>query len=220
MASNENVSNSAANTKKIVSLGLILFAVTAITGIILGIVHDITLEPIRVTQERLKVEALVGSLPEADSFSPLEIVNDADPIVTDVQEAKKGNDPGGYCVTVTPKGYAGAIEVVVGITQTGGVRAIRILNQGETPGLGAKSAESAFFGQYENKTAPKLSVVKVEPTGADQIQAISGATITSNAGTLGVNTALSSGRKNLAEGHPLPDDFDTTSGATEITEDK
>jgi electron transport complex protein RnfG len=220
MASNATISNSAANTKKIVSLGLILFAVTAITGIILGVVHDITLEPIRITQERLKVEALAGSLPEADSFSPVELVSDSDPIVKDVQEAKLGGEPAGFCLTVAPRGYGGLVEIVIGITKTGGVRAIRILSQNETPGLGAKAANPTFYLQYENKIAPVLSVVKTDPTAPNQIQAISGATITSNAVTLGVNTALSYWRKNLAEGHPLPDDFDATSAATQTTEEE
>lgn len=192
--------NGAKNTKKIVSLGLILFTVTAITGLILGFVHEITAGPIQKTQERLKTEALAAALPEADSFSPLEVAGKSDAIVKDVQEAKKAGNPAGYCITVTPKGYAGPVELVVGITSEGGVRAIRILNQSETPGLGAKAPLPFFSGQFDNKKVEKLTVVKAPPSTLDQIQAISGATITSDAVVTGVNAALDYWKKNLAGG--------------------
>lgn len=195
-----NGGNGTKNTKKIVSLGLILFTVTAITGLILGFVHEITAGPIQKTQERLKTEALAGSLPEANAFAPIEIAGGADATLKEVQEAKNEGNTVGYCITVTPKGYAGPIELVVGITSDGTVRAIRILNQSETPGLGAKAPLPPFSGQFDNKKIEKLTVVKAPPSAPDQIQAISGATITSSAVTDGVNTALDYWKKNLAGG--------------------
>ena len=192
--------NGTKNTKKIVSLGLILFTVTAITGLILGFVHEITAGPIQKTQERLKMEALAAALPESDSFTLVAVTSGSDPILKDVQEARKGETSVGYCITVTPKGYAGPIELVVGITSEGEVRAIRILNQSETPGLGAKAPLPPFSGQFDNKKVEKLTVVKTPPSAPDQIQAISGATITSDAVATGVNTALEYWKKNLAGG--------------------
>lgn len=193
-------SDSRGKMKKIVSLGFILFTVTAITGLILGVVHDITALPIQKTQERLKKEALATALPEADDFSQIQMKQGASEIVKEVQEARKGSLPAGYCVTATPKGYAGTIEIVVGITVEGKLRAISILNQSETPGLGAKAPQPAFSGQFENKDVEKLIVVKSSPGTAGEIQAISGATITSNAVTDGVNEALSYWRENLRGG--------------------
>lgn len=187
-------------TRKIVSLGLILFTVTAVTGLILGFVHEITAGPIQQTQERLKMEALSGALPEAESFTPLEVAEGSGETLVEVQEAAGAGGTVGYCVTVTPKGYAGPIEIVVGITGEGAVRAIRILNQSETPGLGAKAPLPSFSGQFDDKQAEKLTVVKAPPSAPDQIQAISGATITSTAVTDGVNTALDYWKKNLAGG--------------------
>ena len=186
------------NAKKIVSLGLTLFAVTAITGFILGVVHDITLEPIRVTQENLKTEALKGALPEADAFSPVELAGGAESIIKDVQEGTAGGIVSGYCITVTPRGYAGPVELIAGITNDGNLRAIRILNQSETPGLGAKAAREEFYEQF--KEADEIKVVKTKPVSPGEIQAISGATITSNGVANGVNTALAYWRENLAPG--------------------
>jgi electron transport complex protein RnfG len=189
--------DSTANMKKIVKLGIVLFAVTAITGMILGVVNEITREPIMRTQARLREEALAMALPEADEFSDIQLAEGADPMVQGVEEGKKGGAHVGYCVSVASSGYGGPIGIVVGITENGGLRAIRILSQTETPGLGAKAALPAFFEQFSDKDGSKLSVVKGSAAAPDQIEAISGATITSEAVTLGVNTALAYWQDNL-----------------------
>jgi electron transport complex protein RnfG len=196
-----NNADSTAHAKKIIKLGLVLFTVTAITGMILGVVNEITAEPIRRTQARLREEALAGALPEAEEFTEVEVASGADPILKDVQEGKNGGATAGYCVTVAPSGYGGPVEIVVGITESGKLRAIRILSQSETPGLGAKAPLPDFSGQFENKDGNELTVVKGKATAPDQIQAISGATITSNAVTLGVNTALEYWRDNIKGGN-------------------
>ena len=188
------------NVQKIFKLGLILFIVTAITGLILGVVYEITASPIKQTQERLKNEALSGALPEAENFSLLELAPGAPDIVKEVQGGTKDGVGTGYCITVSPKGYGGPIEIVVGIASDGALRAIRILNQTETPGLGAKAADAAFTNQYSEKQVERMAVVKTTPSTPDQIQAISGATITSEAVTLGVNTALEYWQTNLRGG--------------------
>ncbi len=89
---------------------------------------------------------------------------------------------------------------VVGVTNKGTVRAINILSHSETPGLGAKSTEPEFYGQFENRAKLPLKVVKGTAEAEDEISAISGATITSNAVTSGVNAAVEYWSKNLKEG--------------------
>jgi electron transport complex protein RnfG len=182
--------------KKIVKLGAVLFTITAITGAILGLVNEITREPIMRTQARLREEALSMSLPEADEFSSVEVAG-AGPMIRGIDEGKKDGSRVGYCVTAISSGYGGPIGIVVGITESGGLRAISILSQAETPGLGAKAAQPAFFGQFSNKDGNALSVVKGGAAAPDQIEAISGATITSQAVTSGVNAALEFWRDNL-----------------------
>ncbi|MDR0653488.1 MAG: RnfABCDGE type electron transport complex subunit G [Synergistaceae bacterium] len=186
------------NAKKIISLGVTLFTITVITGLILGVVHDITLEPIRLTQEKLKSEALQGVLPGAEEFNAVQKAEDADPIIKDIQEALSDGKTLGHCITVTPRGYGGTIELVAGIKNDGKLNAIRILNHSETPGLGAKSVLPEFYEQFTD--IDKAAVVKREPETPGEIQAISGATITSNGVTNGVNVALEYWRSHLAEG--------------------
>ncbi|MBQ2617784.1 MAG: FMN-binding protein, partial [Synergistaceae bacterium] len=95
------------------------------------------------------------------------------------------------------KGYGGQIGFVVGITKDGTVKAINILNHSETPGLGAKSTEPEFYGQFADKSSLPLKVVKGGASNPDEIAAISGATITSNAVTDGVNGAVKYWSENL-----------------------
>jgi electron transport complex protein RnfG len=67
---------------------------------------------------------------------------------------------------------------------------MRVGNHQETPGLGANATLSDFYGQYVDKsTESELTVVKAGASG-NEIQAISGATITSKAVTKGVNIAV------------------------------
>ncbi len=80
---------------------------------------------------------------------------------------------------------------MVGLSSAGKVTGIKILSHTETPGLGANAPLPKFSDQYKNKPIKeKLEVVKVAPSKDNQIQAITGATITSKAVTLGVNDAV------------------------------
>ena len=96
----------------------------------------------------------------------------------------------GYAVQVTPSGFGGVIDMMVGVDQDGKVLAISIISQTETAGLGAvaaatTSAGEAFRGQFSG-TGGSVAVSKDGGT----LDAITGATITSRAVCAGVNAAL------------------------------
>ena len=114
---------------KIVKYGLILFAITAATGLILGGVYTMTLEPIRLVQEQEKNEALASTLPGATEFKAVE-VKDGNPMITEIYEGSANGEVKGYNFTVTPKGYAGLITTVVGVSNEGRVMDIKILSAG------------------------------------------------------------------------------------------
>jgi len=181
---------------KILKLGVVLFVFTALTGLILGGVYTMTLEPIAAAKEKEKMAALAETLPGASDFE--EVARSQDQGI--IKEVNKGSADGkaiGYNITVTPKGYGGLIEMVVGINVNGRLTGIKILSHNETPGLGAKAAEPAFSGQFQQKDVDKIVVTKTKPTEKNEIQAISGATITSRAVAEGVNTALQYWANNL-----------------------
>lgn len=188
--------------EKAVHLGVTLFLVTALAGVILGFVEWGTRDAILRTRAQARAEAFQNVLPEADLFENVDLAAGADTgaaiNVTSVEKATKGDELVGYCLSVTSKGYGGAVNLVVGMTKAGAVNAIRILTHSETPGLGARSTEPAFYEQFNNRETLPLQVVKGVANGANQISAISGATITSNAVTDGVNAAVAYYKANLA----------------------
>ena len=206
---------------KIVRLAVVLLAISGVTGIILGGVYTMTLKPIEAVQQQQKMEALSATMPGAKDFRQVEVKNDKSDLIKEINEGSDGSNVVGYNFTVTPKGYGGLITLVVGIDKEGTVKGIKILSLSETPGLGMKSTEPAFSDQFKDKKADTLTVVKTAPASAGEIQAISGATITSRAVTLGVNSALDYWRSAIS-GKPAPAALkttDATSGASEKKKD-
>ena len=97
----------------------------------------------------------------------------------------------GYAFTVTDsEGYGGDIQFAMGVQNDGTLNGISILSISETAGLGMKATTDSFKDQFKNKNAEKFTYTKTGSTSDDQIDAISGATITTNAMTNGVNAGL------------------------------
>lgn len=175
---------------EIIKLGLILFIITAVMGLILGGAHEITKGPIEKQTITENNNAMRETLKSADSFKKLNISIE-NKIIKEINEGYKGKDLVGYTIKVTPKGYNGAVELVVGITITGKIDGIKIIAQSETPGLGANAVKPDFSNQFKGKAlTPALIVVKTPTSNPNEIDAITGATITSKAITLGVNEAI------------------------------
>jgi Na+-translocating ferredoxin:NAD+ oxidoreductase subunit G len=177
--------------KENLKLGFILLIVTAIAGLLLGGAYEITKEPIAQQVIKEKNDAMKQILPLADNFKTLDVTLDEASIIKEINEGTKGSDVAGYAIKVTPKGYAGKIELMVGISKEGKVTGYKILSHSETPGLGANATNESFSGQYKNKPTDKpLQVVKQAPSNEYEIQAITGSTITSRGVTDGVNEAV------------------------------
>ena len=184
---------------------LILFAITLVAGACLGGVYEITKDPIAAAQLAAKEEAFRTVLADADSFA-LDDYSDALAKANaevsglgfgnvTVDECATGLDasgaPLGYVVTATSKdGYGGNITVSVGITAEGEVKGIEFLTLAETAGLGMNADQPEWKGQYAGKTVDQFTVTKSGASADNEIDAISGATITSNAVTGAVNSAL------------------------------
>lgn len=95
----------------------------------------------------------------------------------------------GYVIGVTTKeGYNGAISFYVGVTKEGILKGVSLLDIGETPGLGM-NAENVLLPQFRNVNATNFTVVKTGAQTLSEVDAITGATITSDAITGGVNAA-------------------------------
>ncbi|WP_432664223.1 RnfABCDGE type electron transport complex subunit G [Wukongibacter baidiensis] len=182
--------------KEIVKLGIILLIVCVVAAGALAITNEVTKDQIAFQRNLANEEARKSILPSAENFKPLEedklneIVSKNNK-VAEVFAGYKGDSVVGYTFKTLPSGYGGTVEVMTGIGMEGKVTGVRVGNHQETPGLGANAALPSFYDQYENKSAEtEIAVTKTEPTEENQIQAISGATITSDAVTAGVNIAI------------------------------
>ena len=174
--------------KQIIHDALVLTAFTLVIGVILGAVYGITKTPIDKANEQTKKEAYQAVFADASGFNQQEY----DDTIDDVEQAidKDGNALG-YVITVTAKdGSQGSITFSVGIKNDGTVNGYSITDISETPGLGMKAEEEDFYSQFENKTVDKFTVVKQKPASDDQIEAITGSTITSKAMANGCNAAI------------------------------
>lgn len=96
----------------------------------------------------------------------------------------------GYVFTTAAKGYGGEIQVMTGIGADGEVKGVAILSHEETPGLGANTTREDFRAQFQQPVPEEgFSLVKSAP-GDGEIQALTGATISSTAVTNAVNEAI------------------------------
>ncbi|NBI98892.1 RnfABCDGE type electron transport complex subunit G [Lachnospiraceae bacterium] len=189
---------------KIVKNTLILSAITIVAGCLLGLVYEITKAPIAQAQENAKQEAYKTVLADAAEFTvdeTLDPAGAADALleagytgddITEVAEAKDASgEVMGYVITVTShEGYGGDIKLSVGILSDGTVKGIEMLDISETAGLGMKADEDDFKNQFKDKQVEKFSYTKSGEDGDDKIDALSGATITTNAVTNAVDSAL------------------------------
>jgi len=181
---------------------LLLFAITVVAGALLGAVNHITKDPIAKAQERQKTEAYQAVLSTAVSFEEAfsdEMAAQAEILsgnVSDVtiEAAVRGVDGSGntvgYIITATSaKSYGGDLSVVVGYDTTFAITGIQVLEINDTPGLGMKAKDADFKDQYVGKNANPYAITKSGASADSEIDAISSATITSNAFNDAVNGA-------------------------------
>ncbi len=193
---------------------LILTAITVVSGLLLGIVYDITKEPIAQAQENTRQEAYRAVLPDAASFeestdfdaeSAQDLLSEngytADEIETVVTGKDDSGETVGYVINVmSHEAYDGDLELSVGIASDGTVKGVEMLDISETAGLGMKADEAEFKDQFKDKNVDKFTYTKNGEDGDDMIDAISGATITTNAVTNAVDSALVYYQNELAAG--------------------
>ena len=196
--------------KNIIKDACILFAITLVAGILLGLVYNVTKDPIAQQNEKAKQKAYQEVIADADKFEALDGSYASDKVAEtakavlaasatdfskdDVSEVVAGIKNGkiiGFVVTVIAHdGYGGDIKFSVGLSTDGTYLGTSILTISETAGLGMKATEADFKDQFKDKKVEKFSYTKSGEEGDDKIDALSGATITTNAVTNAVDSAL------------------------------
>ena len=162
-------------------LTITLLAICAAVAAVLAGVNMITKDRIAEIQVQKTENAIKEVLPDASGAQQL--VLDGDTGI--VQAVYAAGDS--YAVQVAPGGFDGAVTMMVGISE-GKVTGISVISHTETPGLGAVAAAQNAKGEaFRSQFVGQEGTLSI----GDQIDAMSGATITSTAVVTGVNAALS-----------------------------
>lgn len=193
-----------------------LFVITLIAGLALGFIYELTKGPIADAEAKTKQKAYQSVYADAKEFVEDDAikakVDDSEKFlkdnelsgaeITEVLIAK--NDSGeaiGYVISyLATEGYGGDISISMGMTNEGEITGLEVLSASETAGLGAKCKESAFKDQFKGINADSIEYTKDGATQDNQIDAISGATITTKAVTKGVNAAIAFLKQDVMQG--------------------
>lgn len=191
---------------KIIKDALALTLITLVAGVALGGVYEITKDPIARQEAQAKAEAYEQVFTDAAAFEEVKMddtliqtirdqLDQEDYKAQSIEEIMRAEDQSGemlgYAFTVvTSEGYGGDIQFSMGVQNDGTLNGISILSIGETAGLGMNADTPAFKDQFVGKQVEKLQYTKNGATQDDEINAISGATVTTNAMTNGVNAGL------------------------------
>lgn len=185
---------------------LVLFAITLVSGLCLGFVYDITKGPIeqatidknnRTYQEVLStassftdVEGSVEKIAELAASGELAgfggVAIESVLVGTDASGAEVGH----VINSLSNDSYGGAVKISVGFDADGTITGVGIRDINDTPGLGLKAKDAKFKDQYIGKNVESLAVTKTGASAENEIDAISGATVTSTAVTNAVNAAF------------------------------
>ncbi|MBR3173329.1 MAG: FMN-binding protein [Eubacterium sp.] len=195
---------------------LILFAITLVAGLALGAVYNFTSSARSEQEEKILNEAYSTVMPGVESTKEVKVdlkkMNKH--IAEEVKENEKelnyksynpfkakidsvilakdkdGEELGYIMSVVDEEAYNSSLNMAVGIDMNGSVKGIAFLDINETPGLGMKAQEESFLKQYYGKDVEFFTYTKDSPEDDSQVDAISSATITTNAVTHGVDACL------------------------------
>lgn len=172
----------------------VLLAICIIIPLALSVTNKVTAKKIA-ELEKENSKKNMQSLVSADDF---EKCSDGG---IEYYTAIKGGETAAYIFTESAKGYGGDVSVMTAVKPDGTVAGVAILDvSGETPGLGQNAAKESFYSQYAGLKKGVSLLKNGAKAENNEVDAVTGATITSTAVTRAVNAAL--------------DDFEKVKGAT------
>ena len=160
-------------SNRIIKDTIAITVITLVAGLALGVVQDITADPIAKQEAQAKQDAYKAVFADADSFETVDVDADAMQSYLDengyaaqsIDETMLAKDASGnelgYAFTVTTsEGYGGDIQFAMGIQDDGTLNGISILSIGETAGLGMRANTDAFKDQFKDKKVDKFEYTK------------------------------------------------------------
>ena len=171
--------------KKVLKLTVVLFLICAIVAAVLGEVNAVTIGPITAREREKTEKAYKAVLPYADSFTAVDPAQ-FEAYKSTIDKISTADNGAGHVVETTFSGAQGSITMAVGVDSDGRCAGISIIKHSETSGLGEVAASASERGVSFRKSF----IGKDETITIQDIDAITGATITSTAVTGAVATAI------------------------------
>ena len=182
--------------KKIVKDTLALVVIALVAVLCLAVVYALTKQPIAAAEQNEKIAAYQEVCSGAETFEDFEVKTtvsaDGNVKINEVKLAKNADgDNVGYVLLITTnQGYGGDITLSMGVLADGSIAGVKVISMSETPGLGAKCTEEGWTSQFKGINAEKVESTKDGKVKDNEIDAISGATYTTEAVTGAVNFGL------------------------------
>lgn len=179
----------------IIRLTVTLFVTCVVVAACLGGVNAVTAEKIAAINWEKTVTAMKKVSPDATDFSDKLPVTDAmaeaakaaGGTLDSVYEAQAGGAKIGYAIKVIASGSQGNIEMMVGVDEENAVTGVSVVKASETSGIGSRviENENGVLDQFQGKSAADGTLVV-----GTNVDAITGATVSTKGITAGVNAAL------------------------------
>ncbi len=181
----------------------ILLIICLIAAGLLGYVNSITTGPIADQEAAAQAESMKAVLADASEFGESEAIDNDAPeehknidITTITPALDNSGEPMGYAVAITAKGFSAGLQLMFGVDTEGTLTGLSVVNcSNETPGLGANAAKESFYSQFAGMSG-EIAVAK----DGGQVEALTGATITSRAVSDSATRAIEYVSENYLEG--------------------
>ena len=177
-----------------------LTVISLITAFLLGLVNGVTKDKIAAIDAEKTRVAMSAVVPEGSEFTDaLDLTDDVvaaakaqGGTITELYGVTNGGAEAGYVAKVSASGSQGSIEMMVGVDAEGAVTGVSVVNHSETSGIGTKvvgneptASGVGVLDQFIGKSAADGTL-----TVGTNVDAITGATVSTRGVTTGVNTAL------------------------------
>lgn len=170
--------------KNIFTITLKLLLICAVAAMLLALVYNLT-APITLQNELEKKEAAINEIfPGMTGYETVPCETDE---VNALHTVKLGDEIWGYCAEVSPSGFGGKVNMLVGVGMGKCVIGVKVISHSETAGVGTKVLDSSYLSGYIGLGGLSLDSIVLD----SDIDAVARATVTSKAVNTGINTALS-----------------------------
>ena len=183
--------------KYIIKLTVTLFVTCVVVAALLGLVDNVTRDKIAAINWENTVAAMKAVVADPDATTFSDALENTEAMsaaalagggtLDSVYEVQVGGASAGYAIKVVASGSQGNIEMMVGVDGEGAVTGVSIVDNAETAGIGSKVMENqnGVLDQFIGRSAADGTLAV-----GTNVDAITGATVSSKGVTAGVNAAL------------------------------